>query len=68
MRDLKQVTIHIDENGGINYDKGNDKRFCAFDLDPGLAYNLNRRGSTVRVLEKYEWLSRNLLRPRINDF
>lgn len=56
-----EITIHLDENGNINYDLGYDKRFCAFDLGPALAFNLNKKGSTVRALEKYKWLSSNLL-------
>ncbi len=54
--------IHADINGIINYGRGDDKRFCAFDLGPALAYNLNKKGTTVRALEKYDWLSHNLMR------
>lgn len=57
----KEVLVHWDKNGFINYCVGSDKRFCAFKLGPALAFNLNGGGSTTRALEKYKWLSQNML-------
>lgn len=56
-----ETMIHFDSDGSINYDAGDDKRFCAFDLGPALAFSLNKRGTTVRALEKYKWLSKHLV-------
>lgn len=56
-----EIMIHIDKNGCINFNKGSDTRFCSFRLGPALAYNLNREGTSIKALEKYMWLSQNLL-------
>lgn len=55
-----EVTVHWDENGEFCYNAGPDRRFCSFKLGPALAFNLTRGGAT-RALEKYKWLSQNLL-------
>ncbi len=56
-------TIYEDRKiGMIQYEKENDPRFCVLRLGPALAYNADRYGTTVKTLEKYEWLRREFLR------